>query len=95
LTPVKPRNRYRYDAVDAEGKRVEIKQRFYSTRTPPGMKIDLEKIDYVLYVDIDEETFLPKKIRRIDAENIEYRTGKRVSFKKAFDKNEFEVLFIA
>jgi len=93
LTPVIPRNQYSYDALDAEGKRVEIKHRFYSTKTPPGMKINLENIDYVLYVDIDEETFLPTKIYKINAENIEYKTGKRVSFKKAFDKNEYEVLF--
>jgi hypothetical protein len=48
LELVMPRNRKGADAISPSGERVEIKHRFYSGKTPPGMKIESEGVDYVL-----------------------------------------------
>jgi hypothetical protein len=92
LEITRPRNQYHYDARSPDGQRIEIKHRFFSTRTPPGMKIDLEKIDSVLYVDLDEN-LLPRRIFKIEPKDLEYTTGKRVSFQKAFKENKVKMVY--
>ncbi|MEM5803234.1 MAG: hypothetical protein QW350_00670 [Candidatus Aenigmatarchaeota archaeon] len=60
LKLVKPHNS-NIDALGPKGERIEIKHRFYSGKTPPGMKVNLDVIDYVFYVQLDENSLLPKK----------------------------------
>ncbi|MEM2099968.1 MAG: hypothetical protein QXV37_01410 [Candidatus Jordarchaeaceae archaeon] len=95
LFNLRPTSRnYGFDAIDQENKKVEIKHRFYSGKTPPGMEMDLNTIDYVLYVDLDKDDLLPKQILKIKSEDIIRRTkGKRVSFKKAIKERKAELVF--
>ena len=88
LKPTNKKNDF-YDATDSESKRIEIKFRdtFKKQSIPSGMEIKLETIDYVLLVYLDE-TLLPQKIYKIKSEYIDYTTGKRVSFKRAFNENK-------
>jgi len=94
LKLVEPRNS-NIDAIDPEGKKIEIKHRSYSTEIPPGMKINLDNIDYLFYVKLNKENLLPEEIYKIKAKDIEYTDtkAKRVSFKKAFKKKKVEVVF--
>lgn len=69
LKLVTPRNRKGADAIDPRGKRVEIKHRLYSGRTPPGMRLDRASIDYVFYVELDTD-LLPRRIRRINTRDL-------------------------
>jgi len=91
LKLVKPHNSA-IDAISPSGKRIEIKHRANTGKTPGGMKIDLEKIDYVLYVLLDDN-LLPKRIYKIKSQDIDYTTGKRVSFGRAFKENRVKLVF--
>jgi hypothetical protein len=91
LKLVKPRNS-NIDATSPPGKKIEIKHRFYKREIPPGMKIDLRNIDYVLYVGLDDD-LLPKRIYKIESKDINYTTHKRVSFRKAFKENKAKLVF--
>lgn len=59
LKLMEPRNQYSYDAESPKGDKIEIKHRFYAGGIPPGMEIDLHRIDYVFYVELDSD-LLPK-----------------------------------
>jgi len=87
-----------YDLESKDGKRFEVKNRKAKLREDylktnsvllPGMEIDLDKIDYVLYVILDEN-LLPKYIFQIPKEELGSRLKgkKRVSFKRALDSPE-------
>jgi hypothetical protein len=91
LKLVRPRNS-NIDAIGPKGERIEIKHRFYSGKIPPGMKINLHNIDYVFYVELDDN-LLPNRIFKIKSNDIDYTTGKRVSFKRAFNENKVELVF--
>jgi hypothetical protein len=80
------------DAMSSTGERIEIKHRFFSGKVPPGMKINLQNIDYVLYVELNDD-LIPKQIYKIHSKDIYYTTGSRVSFKKAFKEDNAELLF--
>lgn len=80
------------DAVDRYGKRVEIKQRIFKGNFMPGMSINLAKIDYVLYVELSDN-LLPRRIFKINAKDIKYTKGKRVSFRGAFKENKVELVY--
>jgi len=88
---VKPGN-FNVDAISPSGKRIEIKHRAYAGNIPPGMKVALQNVDYVLYVELDND-LLPKHIYRIKSEDIEYTTHKRVSFRRAFKENKARLIF--
>ncbi len=88
----KPRNS-NIDAESPSGKKIEIKQRFYNGKIPPGMKINLENIDYVYYVKLDDKSLLPKYIYKIKSEDIEHTVKGRVSFKKTFNDKKEEIVF--
>ncbi|MEM5799305.1 MAG: hypothetical protein QXZ43_01405 [Candidatus Aenigmatarchaeota archaeon] len=92
LKLVKPHNS-NIDALGPKGERIEIKHRFYSGKTPPGMKVNLDIIDYVFYVQLDENSLLPKEIFKIKSKDIEYKSDKRVSFRKAFKENKAELIY--
>jgi len=81
-----------YDGVDAENKIVEIKQRKFISRIPGGMKIDLNRIDYVLYVFLGAD-LLPDEIIRIDKNHIRETSNKRVSFKEAIRNKKYETIY--
>ncbi|MCP8313155.1 MAG: hypothetical protein H3Z53_02120 [archaeon] len=81
-----------FDATSSDGKKIEIKHRFYSTKTPPGMEVDLEEIDYIYYVDLDE-SLLPSRIYQIKSGDVYYTKGKRVSFRRAFEERKFKLIF--
>ena len=81
-----------YDGVDKEKKKVEIKHRKSSSRIPGGMKIDLNRIDYVLYVFLEDD-LLPKEIIRINKNHITKTSNERVSFKEAFVNNKHETIY--
>lgn len=91
LKLVKPCNS-NIDAVGPAGEKIEIKCRTYSGKIPPGMKVNLQDIDYVFYVVLDDN-LLPKRIFKIKSKDIYYTRGKRVSFKKAFDSDKAELIF--
>ncbi|MDO8538291.1 MAG: hypothetical protein Q7S21_05385 [archaeon] len=91
LKPVKPHNAY-IDAKSKSGERIEIKHRFFSGKTPPGMKINLKNIDFVYYVELSDN-LLPKQIFKIKKEDIEQVSKGRVSFKKVFKEKKAEIVF--
>ena len=78
-----------FDAKDSQGKRIEIKQRDYTNRCPPGMRLDLEKFDYLLYVSLGKD-LLPEEILHFDKAyiNVDPR-NKRASFARAFSGGEY------
>jgi hypothetical protein len=78
--------------VDAENKKVEIKHRKSVSKTPGGMKIDLNRIDYVLYVSLGDD-LLPDEIIRIDKNHIVKTSNGRVSFKEAIVNNKYEKIY--
>lgn len=80
------------DAIDRNGKRIEIKQRFYTGKVPIGMKIKLNSVDEVYYVQLGLD-LIPQEIYKIEARNIESLKNSRVSFKKAFLEKRAEVVF--
>lgn len=104
LEEIKPFNRSGPDLESKDGKlKFEVKYRKMEVemdddrilnRTPPGMPINLESIDYVLYVYLDDN-LLPKFIFKIKSEDIDYTgTDKRVSFKRAFkEEKKYEIIF--
>lgn len=81
-----------YDGVDAENNKVEIKQRKSISRIPGGMKIDLKRIDYVLYVFLGDD-LLPDEIIRINKEYITKTSNERVSFKEVFVNKKYETIY--
>lgn len=81
-----------YDGIDGNKLKVEIKQRRFDGRTPPGMNIDLNKIDYVLYVFLNAK-MLPEKILKFEKEHLTQTKGKRISFKKAYHNKLYEVMY--
>jgi hypothetical protein len=77
-----------FDAKDSQGKRIEIKQRDYTSRVPPGMRLDLEKFDYLLYVSLGKD-FLPEEIFNLDKSDIYVNPrNKRASFTSAFSSGK-------
>lgn len=80
------------DAIDRNGKRIEIKQRFYTGKVPIGMKIKLNNVDKVYYVQLGLD-LIPQKIYKIEARDIKSLKNGRVSFKKAFHEKRAEVVF--
>lgn len=98
LRQIKPFNKKGPDLESSDGKiKFEVKHRFFRAKTPPGMPIDLSSIDYVLYVDLESESLLPKYIFQIKKDDITYtnRKSKRVSFKRAFEEKKYKVIFEA
>ena len=91
LTLTTPRNYY-FDALTSENKKVEVKHRFYSGNIPPGMKIKLENIDVIYYVEL-EPNLLPKRIYKFLSEDITYTMNGRVSFQNAFNSHKAEVVY--
>jgi len=91
LKRVKPWNAA-IDAIDPNGKKVEIKHRSMTGKTPAGMKVHLKKIDYLLYVELDKK-LLPVKIFKINAKNITPLRNGRVSFRKAFQNGKAQIVF--
>lgn len=91
LKLIKPHNAS-FDALTSDNKKVEIKHRVHKGSILPGMKINLESIDQVYYVELDQN-LLPIKIHKILVTDLEYSTGKRVSFKKVFDLKKNQVIF--
>ncbi|MBI2048218.1 MAG: hypothetical protein HYT27_03695 [Parcubacteria group bacterium] len=91
LKRVKPWNAA-IDAIDPHGKKVEIKHRSITGKTPAGMKVHLKKIDYLLYVELSKK-LLPAKIFKIDAKDITPASGGRVSFLKAFQNGKAQIVF--
>lgn len=95
LREIEPFNKKGPDLESFDGKiKFEVKHRVFRN-VPPGMPIDLSNIDYVLYVDLEKESLLPKSIFRINKDDITYtnRKSKRVSFKRAFREKKYEVIF--
>lgn len=82
------------DAIAPDGSRIEIKYRFYSGKVPPGMKINLQNIDWVYYVELTEN-LLPKHIHKISSKDLGYTAGNRVSFRQVFIDESFELIFRA
>ena len=92
-------NREGYDLESEDGKRIEVKNRDIELREEDylktkwvritGMPIDLDKIDYVLYVLFDKD-LLPKYIFQIPKRELgdSLKGKRRVSFKKALDSQE-------
>ncbi|MEK6832942.1 MAG: hypothetical protein AABY32_02750 [Nanoarchaeota archaeon] len=97
LKGIKPFNTKGMDLESRDGKiKYEVKYRKgdFSDKTPIGMEIDLSRINYVLYVELNPETLLPNKIFKIKSEDIQYKKGKRVSFNKAFKDKKIEAIII-
>jgi hypothetical protein len=80
------------DAVDVRGKRIEIKHRFAFKGIPPGMKLNLRKIDFVLYVELNKK-LLPVRIFKIETKYIQRTSGDRVSFRKGFQDNKAKLIY--
>ena len=91
LKRVKPWNAA-IDAIDPQGKKVEIKHRTMTGKTPAGMKVNLKKIDYLLYVELNKN-LLPVKIFKINAKDITPLRDSRVSFRKAFQNGKAQIVF--
>jgi hypothetical protein len=81
-----------YDAIDKNGNKVEIKQRKTKGKMLGGMKIDLSRISYVLYVVLQDD-LLPETIYRFDKKHIRQLKNGRASFKWAFDKGKAEIIY--
>ena len=97
LKQIKPFNTKGMDLESKDSKiKYEVKYRKgnFSDKAPVGMKIDLSKVNYVLYVELNSETLLPNRIFKIKSEDIEYKKGKRVSFNKAFKDKKIESINI-
>ncbi|MEN6624295.1 MAG: hypothetical protein ABFD50_22450 [Smithella sp.] len=90
---IKKKSNALYDGEDSESKKVEIKQRRSVSKSPSGMKIDLKRIDYVLYVFLDEEDLLPDEIIKIEKECITETSNGRVSFNDAFNNKKFTIKY--
>ncbi|OGG04811.1 hypothetical protein A2Z33_05880 [Candidatus Gottesmanbacteria bacterium RBG_16_52_11] len=81
LEPVVPSNS-NFDAMTQYLKKVEIKYRnFKKGKTPPGMKIDSSLVDYVYYLELNEN-LLPINIYLYNIADLKHTTGMRVSFNK-------------
>lgn len=91
LKQVKPHNAS-VDAVDSRGKKIEIKYRFILKKTPPGMKINLKRIDFVLYVELDKR-LLPARIFKVETKDIHSTRNGRVSFREAFRNKKAELVY--
>ncbi len=83
-------NNCSYDAIDNNRKIVEIKQR---TQFGAGMKINVDKIDYVLYVELDKINLLPINIWKFNKNVLVPLKNNRVSFAKAKKNKEYDVWF--
>ena len=72
--------------------KVEIKCR---KKIGSSMTINFDEITYILYVELNEETLLPKKIFKFSKENLNYYiVGKnRVHFNKAIKGGNSEPVF--
>jgi len=82
-----------FDAKDSRRKKIEIKQRDFASRVPPGMRIDLDKFDYLLYVSLGED-LLPDEILRFDSDDIEVNPkNKRASFTSAFNSGKYRKIY--
>jgi len=89
--PLKPNEDY--DAIDKQGKKVEIKQRDYTNRVPPGMPLNLEKFDYLLYVSLGKD-LLPEEILYFSKVDIHVNPrNKRASFTDAFNSGKYRKIY--
>jgi len=71
-----------YDARMRTGERVQIKYRKFSGKIPPAMRINLNSVDCILYVELDDE-LLPAQIWRVDAVHLTRMKNDRCSFRQA------------
>ena len=92
LRLVMPRNRKGADALGSRGERIEIKHRFFSGRTPPGMRMKRDDVDYVLYVELAKD-LIPRRILRIASRDLVSMSDGRISFRNAVDRGRARLVF--
>jgi hypothetical protein len=81
------------DGTSKKYGRVEIKNRLISTKTPPGMKVNLKAIDHLIYVELGSSAPLLRKIWVIPSKALTKQPAGRVSLKKAFKNSEYTRVF--
>lgn len=79
----------RYEVKNRKIDKYNLRKIINGSKTPTGMKIDLSKIDYVLYVFLDNKNMMPLCIFKIPKDEITYlnKKTKKVTFISAFKNN--------